>query len=98
MTVFKGYLKIIRRNLAYMLGFFGIFTAICLLAANVFGGSQEEMFHPESVAIAVVTRMTQPCPGRSSRCSPEIIRSRSPTWTEKRSQKRCISAASSMYW
>ena len=54
MTVFKGYLKIIRRNLAYMLGFFGIFTAICLLAANVFGGSQEEMFHPESVAIAVV--------------------------------------------
>ena len=37
MTVFKGYLTIIRRNLAYMLGFFGIFFHIILpLAKPVF--------------------------------------------------------------
>lgn len=53
MTVFKGYLKIIRRNLAYMLGFFGIFTAICLMAAHFSGRSLENSFQPESLAIAV---------------------------------------------
>lgn len=54
MTVFKGYLTIIRRNLAYMLGFFGIFTAVCLLAAHFIENNLEQTFQPESVAVTVV--------------------------------------------
>ena len=36
-----------------MLGYFGIFTAICLLIANVMGTSQGQMFRPESVDVSV---------------------------------------------
>ena len=54
MTVFKGYMKIIQRNLAYMLAFFLIFAVISILTARFTENAGEQFFQPESVSITVV--------------------------------------------
>ena len=44
MTVFKGYMKIIQRNLAYMLAFFLIFAVISILTGPVYGKCRRTVF------------------------------------------------------
>lgn len=54
MTVFKGYLKIIKQNLTYMISWIFIFLIITLMMDSFTNDAQKGIFRAESVDIAVV--------------------------------------------
>ena len=54
MTVFKGYLKIIKQNLTYMISWIFIFLIITLMMDSFTSDAQKGIFRAESVDIAVV--------------------------------------------
>ena len=60
MTVFKGYLTIIKRNLAYMISWIFIFFLITLMINAFSPNSQKGIFKAESVDIAVIDRDHSP--------------------------------------
>lgn len=54
MTVFKGYMTIIKRNLGFMFMYMGIFLTIQFLVQGMAGDSAETMYQASSLKIAVI--------------------------------------------
>lgn len=54
MTVFKGYLKIISKNLSQLVAYLVIFVIICVLIVKVIPASQKGIFKEESVPVSIV--------------------------------------------
>jgi len=56
MTVFKGFLLLVKRNLGIFFLYFGIFMSICILIQAMTGGEGTNQFREESLQIAVLDR------------------------------------------
>ena len=56
MTVFKGYLKIIKSNLAMLISYTVIFVIICILIVHFVPENTKETFKSESLNITLVDR------------------------------------------
>ena len=56
MTVFKGYLKIIKSNLAMLISYTVIFVIICILIVHFVPENTKETFKSESLDITLVDR------------------------------------------
>lgn len=54
MTVFKGYLKIIKRNFRYMFLYLGIFLAIMLMMYGFISSDSDSMYQSTRLTIAVI--------------------------------------------
>lgn len=54
MTVFKGYITIIKRNIGIMALYMGVFLIILLLVQGMYGDSTETMYQASSLRIAVI--------------------------------------------
>lgn len=56
MTVFKGYLRIVRANLGQLLMYVGIFLAICVAISRSNPGGTTESFTQKKLNAAVIDR------------------------------------------
>lgn len=56
MTVFKGFLLLVKRNLGIFFLYFGIFMSICILIQATTGEEGTNQFKEESLQIAVIDR------------------------------------------
>ena len=56
MTVFKGYLRIVRANLGQLLMYVGIFLAICVAISRSNPGGTPESFTQKKLHAAVIAR------------------------------------------
>lgn len=54
MTVFKGYLRIIKSNLGYILMYFGIFLAITIMMESIIGKSGGQAFEATKMNLGIV--------------------------------------------
>ena len=98
MTVFKGYLRIVRANLGQLLMYVGIFLAICVAISRSNPGGTTESFTQKKLNAAVIDR-----DGGSLALCLSITSGRSTTGFRLRTIRRycrrsCIIGMWSTYW